>query len=170
MFTKAKPTRILISQLTHTTARPLPRTRTLLPHSQPHSQTRPLASTPSLLSNPVVSETVVDQTKQNNSPNGDKKGKHEHAASSARTDVGRNSPAGDGTTESTDEGGVGSTDESHPAKQPDPQKTPERSTGFETEGPDGHKAGDGEDTGGVHKEGGGPGPHQEWEGKGKPAT
>lgn len=83
----------------------------------------------------------MDQTKQDNHPDNDKKAEHEHTASSARTEKGRN----------------------HPAKQPDPQKSPERSTGFETDGPGSSEAGKGKDTGGVHQEQKEqPGKHQSW--------
>lgn len=58
----------------------------------------------------------------------------------------------------------------HPAKQADPQKAPERSTGFETEGPGNSKAGEGKDTGAHQEESDQPGPHQKWQGDGKPAT
>ncbi|KIX96332.1 uncharacterized protein Z520_08110 [Fonsecaea multimorphosa CBS 102226] len=73
--------------------------------------------------------TVVDQTKHDNNPDQDKRAEHVKAGKSATSSEGRG----------------------HPAKQPDPQKPPERSTGFETEGPDG-KSGEGKDTGGVHKQ------------------
>jgi len=73
---------------------------------------------------------VVDQTKKGNDPNQEKTDEHKKAGKIA------------GSGETAD----------HPAKQADPQKAPTRSTGFKTEGPNGN-AGDGEDTGGVHKEG-----------------
>ncbi|EXJ69607.1 uncharacterized protein A1O5_07643 [Cladophialophora psammophila CBS 110553] len=73
--------------------------------------------------------TTVDQTKNNNDPNLGKRGEHVKAGKSATSSEGRG----------------------HPAKQPDPQEPPKRSSGFETQGPDG-KSGEGEDTGGVHKE------------------
>ncbi|KIW62294.1 hypothetical protein PV04_10478 [Phialophora macrospora] len=72
---------------------------------------------------------VVDQTKINNDPNKEKKEEHVKAGNKASSAEGRD----------------------HPAKQPDPQKPPERSTGFETEGPDGN-SGEGEDSGHVHKQ------------------
>jgi len=164
MFTKAKPTRVQISQISRVSTHSLPRTSSVLLFNWP---SRLLSTTRLLSSNPVVSGVTVDQTKQDNHPDGDKKGEHEYTASSARTEVGRNQPAEHDDTESkpkTD------TDSNHPAKQPDPQKTPERATGIETQGPDERTAGDGKDTGGVHKEQGKPGPHQTWEGDGKPAT
>ncbi|KAK5072851.1 hypothetical protein LTR64_000739 [Lithohypha guttulata] len=64
---------------------------------------------------------VVDQTKENNDPNNDqKKGQKEAAAQTTSSEQG-----------------------DHPAKQADPQKSPERSTGFQTEGPGSSKAGEG---------------------------
>ncbi|OAP55425.1 hypothetical protein AYL99_10398 [Fonsecaea erecta] len=74
--------------------------------------------------------TVVDQTKHDNDPDLDKRDEHVRAAKSVTTKEGRD----------------------HPAKQPDPQKPPERSTGVETQGPDG-KSGEARDTRGVHTEG-----------------
>ncbi|KAH0848804.1 hypothetical protein AYO21_08245 [Fonsecaea monophora] len=73
--------------------------------------------------------TVVDQTKIDNKPHLDKRDEH--------TKIGKSATSGDGR--------------GHPAKQPDPQKPPERSTGVETQGSEG-KSGEGRDTGGVHKE------------------
>ncbi|EXJ54717.1 hypothetical protein A1O7_10058 [Cladophialophora yegresii CBS 114405] len=76
-----------------------------------------------------LSKAVVDQTKKNNDANQEKKDEHVKAGNKATSAEGRD----------------------HPAKQPDPQKAPERSTGFETEGPDGN-SGEGKDTGNVHKQ------------------
>ncbi len=72
---------------------------------------------------------MVDQTKEGNDPSQEKREEHVEAGNRAGSSEGRD----------------------HPAKQPDPQKAPERSTGFETEGPNGN-AGEGKDTGNVHKE------------------
>lgn len=80
--------------------------------------------------------TVVDQTKQGNDPNADKREGHKEAAAQTTSGEGRD----------------------HPAKQPDPQASPERSTGFETQGPGSSEAGTGgekEMGGKPHKEGGG---------------
>ena len=76
-----------------------------------------------------IGGTVVDQTKENNDPNQEKTDEHVSAGKSATSGKAQD----------------------HPAKQADPQKAPERSTGFQTQGPDG-RAGEGEDTGNVHKE------------------
>lgn len=79
--------------------------------------------------------TVVDQTKQGNDPNSDKKEEHQQAAAQTTSSEGRD----------------------HPAKQPDPQVSPERSTGFETQGPgsEAGKGGEKEMGGKPHQEGGG---------------
>ena len=76
-----------------------------------------------------IGGTVVDQTKVGNDPDQEKKDEQVQAGKSA----------------------VSGEKADHPAKQADPQKPPERSTGFETKGPDGN-AGEGKDTGNVHKE------------------
>ena len=75
-----------------------------------------------------IGKTVTDQTKKNNDPSQEKKEEHVKAGNQAGSGEGRD----------------------HPAKQSDPQKAPERSTGFETEGPDGN-AGEG-NAGNVHKQ------------------
>jgi hypothetical protein len=77
----------------------------------------------------ATSNTVVDQTKSNNDPSQEKRDEHVKAGNKASSAEGSD----------------------HPAKHPDPQKPPERSTGIETRGPDGN-SGEGEDTGGVHKQ------------------
>ena len=111
---------------------------------------------------------TVDQTKHDNSPDGEKRGEHEHITSSVRTEEGRNQPGGQ---ENKADSARKEAAKDHPAKQADPQKSPERSTGFETDGPGDSKAGAGKDTGGVHQEKGKkPGPHQVWQGDGSPAT
>lgn len=75
----------------------------------------------------------IDQTKKSNNPDEDLKPEHhEH-----------------GTTTRTLEGEKGAT-QPHPAKQPDPQPSPERSTGVQPSGPE-SKAGEGR-AGAVHKE------------------
>jgi hypothetical protein len=66
-----------------------------------------------------ASTVHVDQTKQNNSPDGAKKEGHEKL------------------TQNEERKG-----EDHPAKQPDPQQEPERSTGIEQQGPGGATAKD----------------------------
>lgn len=138
MFAKARPTRVQISQITRISAHPLPRTPANL---LLNSQARLLSSSPTLSSEDVIKGVTMDQTKHDNHPSNGKKPEHEHTASSARTEAGRN----------------------HPAKQPDPQQSPERSTGFETDGPGSSEAGKGKDTGNVHQEKGEqPGKHQTW--------
>ena len=69
-------------------------------------------------SSSVVGSVKVDQTKKSNDPSGAKQPQHTEHAQSA------------GSSESRD----------HPAKQPDPQDSPSKATGIETEGP-GSKAG-----------------------------
>ena len=91
-----------------------------------------------------INNVVVDQTKKNNDPSEEEREAQSAAGQSA--------------------GSSGSSSD-HPAKQADPQKPPERSTGFETRGPQG-EAGEGKDTGDVHQEKKSqPGPHQSWEGE-----
>ncbi|KAJ9654768.1 hypothetical protein H2198_006207 [Neophaeococcomyces mojaviensis] len=102
-----------------------PLVRTTLTINPTCSSTRSASSS----SDSAYGSPVVDQTKKGNDPNQDKRDEHKEAGNKATDASGRD----------------------HPAKQPDPQKSPERSTGFETEGP-GTKAGEGEDTGNVHKE------------------
>ncbi|XXH04617.1 hypothetical protein Hte_011034 [Hypoxylon texense] len=68
----------------------------------------------------------VDQTKKGNDPSQDQKGDHHKQA-----------------TETT------SSD--HPAKHPDPQQSPSKSTGIRSEGPGSTKSGEGVDEG-VHKD------------------
>jgi hypothetical protein len=70
----------------------------------------------------------MDQTKAGNDPNHQKKDEHVQAGNRAGSEASRD----------------------HPAKQPDPQKAPERSTGIQTEGPNGRS---GEGTAeNVHKQ------------------
>jgi hypothetical protein len=64
---------------------------------------------------------LADQTKKNNSPGQENTEAHEQAATK--------------TSHEESEG-------QHPAKRPDPQEPPTRSTGIQPEGPDG-RAGDG---------------------------
>lgn len=75
----------------------------------------------------------IDQTKKSNNPDEDPTVEHHEHGSTARTL----------------EGGKGAA-QSHPAKQPDPQPSPERSTGVQPSGPE-SKAGEGR-VDGVHKE------------------
>jgi hypothetical protein len=80
-----------------------------------------------------VGDVVVDQTKEGNDPS--KKQKDEHQAQATKPGQ--------------------SSDGEHPAKQPDPQKSPSKSTGIEKEGP-GTKSGEGEDHGVQKDTGAGP--------------
>ncbi|KAI1378182.1 hypothetical protein F4677DRAFT_385386 [Hypoxylon crocopeplum] len=78
----------------------------------------------------------IDQTKKSNDPSEDQKEEHHKQATRTTSGEGRD----------------------HPAKQPDPQQSPSKSTGVRSEGPE-SKSGEGLDTG-VHKErGAGPGQH-----------
>ena len=69
----------------------------------------------------VPKQVVFDQTKTDNSP----KGEEDKSAKPKAMDE----------------------HESHPQKQPDPQKTPTSSTGIEPEGPGGARAGEGQGKG-----------------------
>jgi len=73
----------------------------------------------------AIGETKFDQTKESNDPSKGMKSEHKAEAKQTTSDEGR----GD-----------------HPAKQADPQQSPSKSTGVETEGP-GTKAGEGKDPG-----------------------
>lgn len=75
----------------------------------------------------------IDQTKKSNDPDESPKPEHHER----------------GTTARTLEGEKGAT-QPHPAKQPDPQPSPERSTGIQPSGPE-SKAGEGR-AGAVHRE------------------
>ncbi|KIV81329.1 hypothetical protein PV11_03520 [Exophiala sideris] len=105
--------------------------RSLGNHLQPGSFSKCLASRRNNYS--VIGETTVDQTKQSNDPSNSKKDAHQAQATKPGSAEGR----------------------SHPAKQPDPQQSPSKSTGFETEGP-GSKAGAGADKGVSKDRGAGP--------------
>jgi len=79
-----------------------------------------------------VNEPKFDQTKESNDPSKAHRSEHETQAQKSED-----------------------REESHPAKQPDPQQSPSKSTGIEPEGPDG-KAGEGQDTGVMEDRGAGP--------------
>lgn len=108
--------------------------RSLGSHAKPGSLPKCLASRRNYSSDhPVIGETTVDQTKHSNDPANGKKDEHQTQAKKAGSGEGRD----------------------HPAKQPDPQQSPSKSTGFETEGP-GSKSGAGEDKGVSKDRGAGP--------------
>jgi len=79
-----------------------------------------------------VSEPKFDQTKESNDPSKPARPEHE-------TQVQKSGFSAD----------------VHPAKQPDPQQSPSKATGIETEGPD-SKAGEGQDMGVTKDRGAGP--------------
>ncbi|KAI1761468.1 hypothetical protein GGR53DRAFT_505612 [Hypoxylon sp. FL1150] len=72
---------------------------------------------------------LFDQTKKSNDPSEDQKEGHHKEATSTPSDG----------------------DRGHPAKQPDPQQSPSKSTGIRDDGPGGSESGKGRDEG-VHKE------------------
>lgn len=94
--------------------------RALLPPSALRSPTLRLPSSTlihQIRAYEVPKKVTFDQTKTDNSP----KGEEDKSSKPQAMDK----------------------DESHPAKQADPQKTPSRSTGIEPEGPGGARAGEG---------------------------
>ncbi|KAH6648386.1 hypothetical protein BKA67DRAFT_661367 [Truncatella angustata] len=74
---------------------------------------------------------IVDQTKKNNESSQEHKDSHRQQATKA---------------------GSSGSSEGHPAKQADPQPSPSKSTGIETDGPGSSKAGTGSDRGGVYQD------------------
>ncbi|KUI72369.1 hypothetical protein VM1G_11825 [Cytospora mali] len=106
---------------------------------QPSGQPAPSASSPPRGPSPPpppgstpppgAAPIKFDQTKKSNDPDGEpREGQHDASSS-----------------------GKGSADaQPHPAKQPDPQSTPSKSTGVRGEGPGG-KAGEGQRTGGAQQ-------------------
>ena len=78
------------------------------------------------------SETKFDQTKESNAPSKPARTEHENQAQKSDFD-----------------------EDTHPAKQPDPQQSPSKATGIQTEGP-GSKAGEGQDKGVTEDKGAGP--------------
>lgn len=77
-------------------------------------------------------ETKFDQTKESNAPSKPARTEHENQAQKSDFD-----------------------EDTHPAKQPDPQQSPSKATGIQTEGP-GSKAGEGQDKGVTEDKGAGP--------------
>ncbi|KAI0397676.1 hypothetical protein F5Y17DRAFT_414225 [Xylariaceae sp. FL0594] len=102
-------------------------TKTSAPHThQSQSQQRRRNYTS------AVGETKFDQTKESNDPSKDVKSDHRAAAEQT---------ADDGSSRDSD----------HPAKRPDPQESPSKPTGVETEGPGGSKAGEGKEPSNVQQ-------------------
>jgi hypothetical protein len=97
----------------------------------PHLGSRALV--PRYSSSSVLGSVKVDQTKKSNDPSESQKQDHMERAQ------------GTGRSEGRD----------HPAKQPDPQQSPSKATGIETEGP-GSKSGTKEEGGVTTDRGAGP--------------
>ena len=98
------------------------------------SQLSPQKTAQRIYSKPSIrhSSTQFDQTKESNNPANPAKNEHQNQAQKS-----------------------GFSEETHPAKQPDPQQSPSKATGIQTEGP-GSNAGEGEDKGVMKDEGAGP--------------
>jgi hypothetical protein len=77
-------------------------------------------------------QTKFDQTKESNAPSKPARTEHENQAQKSDFD-----------------------EDTHPAKQPDPQQSPSKATGIQIEGP-GSKAGEGQDKGVIKDQGAGP--------------
>ena len=107
------------------------------PMLQAFRQASPLSSQQAaqrIYSKPSIrhSSTKFDQTKESNNPTNPAGASHENQAQKS-----------------------GFSEDTHPAKQPDPQQSPSKATGIQTEGP-GSKAGEGEDKGVMKDKGAGP--------------